>query len=64
MTGSPLLALLPILSFFLGFALVLGRPGAGKRDWRLAFLLASVAWGCFVTLSSELLTLVDDLALP
>jgi hypothetical protein len=61
MTGTPVLALLPILGFLLFFLFLLGRSGESTHTFRRCFVLASIAWGVYVTLTSELLSLVRGL---
>lgn len=54
---------MPVLGFLLGAIVLLDRLGVDNRDSRLAFVLASVGWGCLVALSSELLSLVEGITL-
>jgi hypothetical protein len=64
MTGSPLLAALPVLTFGLLWA-VLGQAGrASGRGGRHAFVVASIAWGAYLALVSEALSLLRAITLP
>ena len=57
MTGSPLLFSLPVLAFILLVVYLHSRDG----NWPRAFVLSAIAWGVYLSLTSEFLSLLDGL---
>lgn len=60
MMGSPLLAALPVLALALLWAILM----ATWRDGRRAFVVATIAWGAYLALVSEALSLFRALTQP
>jgi hypothetical protein len=58
-----IVAILPVAAFLLGFGLILRKGWTeAPGDWRGAFVLASIGWGTYVALVSEILSLVEGLS--
>ena len=56
-----ILAALPILSFAVAYLVL--RSLWPDQDWRLSFLRVALVWGGYLTLSTELLSLVEGISL-
>lgn len=59
-----MLTILPLLAFLLTWLYVSLRPAGPDRDWRQAFLLATLVWGVLTTAIMELLSLGHALVQP
>jgi 4-amino-4-deoxy-L-arabinose transferase-like glycosyltransferase len=59
MSGSPLFALIPLSAFVLFNLYFIGREAGQVQDWRRVFVLSSIAWGVYVVLVGEVLSLFE-----
>ena len=57
MSGYPVFVFLPILTFLLGYIYLVGGESGLRGGLRRSFLLATCAWGAYLTLGTELLSL-------
>ncbi|MBM2842350.1 MAG: 2 protein [Anaerolineales bacterium] len=59
MSGSPLFALIPLSAFVLFNVYFIGRDAGQVQNWRRVFVLSSIAWGVYVVLVGEVLSLFE-----